>query len=99
NLVEILRPYGVIDEAATFEIAQEKVSQNYYDIVLTDIELGQRNGVDLIGNIVKRNAHCIVVSSYEGEEVIEKAYTLGAKHYLSKFKLKEQLPVYIQKFI
>ena len=99
NLVEILRPYGVIDEAATFEIAQEKVAQNYYDIVLTDIELGQRNGVDLIGNIVKRNAHCIVVSSYEGEEVIEKAYTLGAKHYLSKFKLKEQLPVYIQKFI
>ncbi len=99
NLVEILRPYGVIDEAPTFEVAQEKVAQNYYDIVLTDIELGQQNGVDLIGNIVKRNAHCIVVSSYEGEEVIEKAYTLGAKHYLSKFKLKEQLPVYIQKFI
>lgn len=99
NLVEILRPYGVIDEAPTFEEAQTKVAQNYYDIVLTDIELGHRNGVDLIGNIVKRNAHCIVVSSYEGEETIEKAYALGARHYLSKFKLKEQLPVYIQKFI
>lgn len=99
NLREILHPYGVIDEAPDLENAQIKLENGFYDIVITDIELGDRSGVDLIGKIVKNGAHCIVVSSFECEETIEKAYTLGARHYLSKFKLKDQLPVYIQKFI
>jgi DNA-binding NtrC family response regulator len=66
---------------------------------LTDIELGNGSGVDLIPTIIKKKCYCIVVSSYENEEVIEKAYTLGASHFLSKFRLREQLPAYIQKFL
>lgn len=99
NLREILQPYGVIDEAVDLQNARERLSGRFYDIVLTDIELGADSGVDIISTVVKKGSHCIVVSSFEGEEVIEKAYTLGAKHYLSKHKLKDQLPVYIQKFI
>lgn len=99
NLREILSPYGVIEEAVDLPSAKTKLSEALYDIVLTDIELGEGNGVELIQTIVRKGSHCIVVSSYENEETIEKAYTLGAKHYLSKFKLKEQLPVYIQKFL
>ena len=99
NLREILMPFGPCTEAPDIETARKKLSEAFYDIVITDIELGESSGVDLIGNIVKLGSHCIVVSSYESEETIEKAYTLGAKHYLSKFRLKDQLPVYIQKFI
>jgi DNA-binding NtrC family response regulator len=99
NLREILHTFGVIDEAPDLQTAQTKLSQAHYDIVITDIELGDDSGVNLIGSIVRKGSHCIVVSSYECEETIEKAYTLGAKHYLSKFKLKDQLPIYIQKFI
>lgn len=99
NLREILNSFGLIDEAPDLETADKKLTEGLYDIVLTDIELGQDSGVDLIGKIVKKGAHCIVVSSYENEETIEKAYTLGAKHYLSKHRLKDQLPVYIQKYI
>jgi DNA-binding NtrC family response regulator len=99
NLREILRPYGVVDEAPDLETARERVTQGRYDIVITDIELGDASGVDLIGLIVRRGFHCIVVSSYECEATIEKAYTLGARHYLSKVKLKDQLPVYIRKFL
>ncbi|WPU65778.1 sigma-54-dependent transcriptional regulator [Peredibacter starrii] len=99
NLREILQPFGIIEEAEDIKSAREKLAIRPYDIVLTDIELGEGSGVDLISEIVKKGSHCIVVSSYEGDETIEKAYTLGAKHYLSKFKLKDQLPVYIQKFI
>lgn len=99
NLREILQPYGITEEAVDLEMARHKLSERFYDIVLTDIELGDENGVDLIGSIVKKGSHCIVVSSFEGDEIIEKAYALGARHYLSKFKLKDQLPVYIQKFI
>lgn len=99
NLREILNPYGLTDEAADLETAHKLLQERFYDIVLTDIELGNDSGVTVIEKIVRKGSHCIVVSSYENEEVIEKAYTLGARHYLSKNRLKEQLPVYIQKFL
>jgi DNA-binding NtrC family response regulator len=99
NLREILQPFGIIDEAIDLESARQKLSGLFYDIVLTDIELGDDSGVDIISSVVKKGSHCIVVSSFEGDEVIERAYTLGARHYLSKYKLKDQLPIYIQKFI
>lgn len=99
NLREILQPFGVMEEAVDLESARLKLNERFYDIVLTDIELGKDSGVDLIESIVKKGSHCIVVSSFECDETIEKAYLSGARHYLSKFKLKDQLPVYINKFI
>lgn len=99
NLREILKPYGIVDEAVDTASAIEMLNKRIYDLVLTDIELGSGSGVDLIPRIVRKGSHCIVVSSYESEEVIEKAYNLGAKHYLAKFKLKEYLPIYINKFL
>lgn len=99
NLREILSPFGVLEEAADVEAALTKLKDTNYDIVLTDIELGQGSGVDLIPMIVNKGSHCIVVSSYEGEEIIEEAYKRGASHYLSKFKLRDQLPVYIHKYL
>ena len=99
NLREILNPFGILDEAADLESAQIKLKDNFYDIVLTDIELGSASGIDIIETIKQKGSYCMVVSSYEDEDVIEKAYSLGASHYLSKFKLREQLPVYINKFI
>ncbi len=99
TLREILKEYGIIEEATSTSEAQAKLKDNIYDIVLTDIELGSDNGVDLIPLIKKHHEHCLVVSSYEGDDIIEKAYARGARHYLSKNQLKAQLPVYIQKVI
>ena len=99
NLREILNPFGLLDEAADLESARAKLRDNFYDIVLTDIELGSGSGIDIIETIKQKGSYCMVVSSYEDEDVIEKAYSLGASHFLSKFKLREQLPVYIHKFI
>lgn len=99
NLREILMPFGILDEAADIETAFIKLKNHYFDIVITDIELGSGSGVDVIPTIIQKGSHCIVVSSYEHEDVIEKAYTLGASHYLSKHKLRDQLPVYIHKFL
>lgn len=98
-LKEILRPYGIVDESHDITSARAALEKNTYDIVLTDIELGNGSGIELLPLIVRRGAHCIIVSSYESDDIIEIAYTIGAKHYLSKFKLKEQLPIYIDKFL
>lgn len=100
NLIEILRPFGVVEEASDFTTAEKKLKENHYDVVVTDIELSQgREGLYLISEIVKKGSYCIVVSSYDCEETIKKAYESGARHFLSKFKLKDQLPVYIQKYL
>ena len=99
NLREILQPYGAVDEASDYETALGKLGQTLYDIVLTDIDLGGDSGIGLISTIVRKGSHCIVVSSDDSDEVVEKSYTLGARHFLSKYKLTDQLPVYIQKFI
>jgi DNA-binding NtrC family response regulator len=98
NLREILSGFGVIEEAADTTAALQKLSEHFFDMVITDIELGTESGVTLIEKIVKKGSYCIVVSSYEGDDVIEKAYSLGARHYLSKFRLKDQLPIYVRKF-
>jgi len=99
NLREILNPFGVLDEAVDTQTALSKINQNFYDIVITDIELGSGSGVDIIPTIIKKGSHCIVVSSFEYDDIIEKAYTLGASHFLAKFKLRDQLPIYINKFL
>lgn len=99
NLRELLAPFGLLEEAECTQTALQKLKDNFFDIVLTDIELKAGSGIELISTIVKKGSHCIVVSSFESEDVIEKSYTLGASHYLSKFKLREQLPVYINKFL
>ena len=99
TLREILKDFGLIEEATTTAEAQEKLRDNVYDVVLTDIELGSDNGADLIPLIRKNHEHCLVVSSYESDEIIEKAYERGARHYLSKDQLRTQLPVYIQKVL
>jgi DNA-binding NtrC family response regulator len=99
NLKEILAPYGIVDEAHDVIQAKSILMNRTFDIVITDIELGEGSGVEIIPTIVRKGLPCIVVSSYENEDVIEHAYALGAKHYLAKFRLKEQLPAYINKFI
>ena len=99
SLREILTPFGVVDEAIDVPSAREKLHRGFYDIVLTDMELGEGSGIEIIPEILKKGSHCIVVSSYENEAIVEKAYMLGATHYLAKFKIKDQLPVYINKFL
>ena len=75
NLREILQPFGIIEEATNIVEAREKLKSTVYDIVITDIELGEGSGVEIIPEVVRRGSHCIVVSSYESEDVIEKAYS------------------------
>lgn len=99
HLQELIKPYGVITEAPDFEAAQKMLLDAHFDVVITDIELGDGSGVDLIESIKNKGSYCIVVSSFECEQMVEKSYDLGAKHYLSKSKIRELLPVYIEKFI
>jgi len=95
---EILSSYGLVFEADSLEGATQILNSEYLDIVITDIELGKGSGTELIPLCHRKNIPCIVVSSYDGDEIIEKAYQNGAHHYLSKAQLKDDLPHYLRQF-
>ena len=99
SLREILHPFGIIDEASDVDTALQKLHNNVFDVVLTDIDLGNSTGLEILPITRKKFIHSIVVSSFENEEIIEKAYLAGASHFLSKLKLRDQLPIYIEKFL
>lgn len=99
SLRETLKEYGAIEEASSFTEAKEKLSSYSYDVVITDIDLEGNSALDLFPLIKSSKSHCIVVSSQESDDVIEKAYSEGAKHFLSKFKVRTELEIYIKKFL
>ncbi len=99
ELKEILNPFGIIKEAKNIPEGFKILKEEHFDLVLTDIELEERSGIEIIPEIIRLGIQCIVVSSYEGQDVIEKAYELGVRHFLSKIKLRELLPIYVQKCV
>jgi DNA-binding NtrC family response regulator len=99
ELKDILSKYGIISEAKNIDEALEVLTKEKFDLIITDIELEDRSGIEIIPQVVKSGAYCIVVSSYKEEDIIEAAYHLGVKHYLSKAKLRELLPIYVNKYL
>jgi len=100
QIKETLKEFGPIQEAADFNEALNHLNSQYFDLVLTDLDLGKgSSGLDLISVIKQKNSECIVLSSDEDEKSIEKAYTSGANHYLNKTKIETNLPIYIKKYL
>lgn len=96
HLLDILSRYGLLEEASSFKEAKALITENQYDIVVTDIELGDGLSLELLPLIRLKGAQCIVISSHQEDEFIEKAYNLGAQHFLSKQNIRKDLPRYIE---
>lgn len=81
----IYRDYAV-DVAEDGSIGIEKAKSDCYDIVLLDINLPDKNGLDVLKDIksAKLKASVIVITGDASPELEEKARGLGAANYLSK---------------
>jgi DNA-binding NtrC family response regulator len=99
-IVELLTLEGFdVDSAATAEAASEKLARTAYDVLVTDLMLPGRSGVDLMEETLVRSPETIVImmTGYATIETAVDAMKRGAYDYLSKpFKLIE-LPVMIRK--
>jgi DNA-binding response OmpR family regulator len=73
-LLEILSQFGLLEEASSFKDAQNLLIKNHYDIVVTDIELGDGLSFELLPLIRRKGSQCIVLSSHQEVDFIEKAY-------------------------
>jgi DNA-binding NtrC family response regulator len=100
-LREILNDHGIIQEAKNKEEASKLLKNHVYDLVIADLDLDQKlDGHHLIRDIKKiPSTFCIVISSHESEEIIEKTYHLGADQFFSKENLRQNLSLYIENFV
>ncbi|MHC1733890.1 MAG: response regulator [Bacteroidales bacterium] len=85
--------FVVIDEATDSSDLLDKVLHNEYDVVLLDISLPGRSGLDILPDLKKRspNARVIMLSMYPEEQYAVKALKSGASGYLTKSSAPEEL--------
>lgn len=82
----LIRQGYVVQLALDGEEGLSKVEQEPPDIVLLDVVLPGRDGLQVLSQIKQRNpgTHVIVMSAAESEMVIQKALDLGAYAFITK---------------
>jgi two-component system chemotaxis response regulator CheY len=77
---------SIVGEAANGREAVELYEKLHPDLVLLDITMPLQNGVDAIREIMEKDktARIIVVSSIGHKEMVWKALSLGARHFITK---------------
>ena len=99
-IVDILTLDGFeVDQAGSAEEAADKLSQTAYDVLITDHNLPEKTGVELLEESLVRYPEIIgiVITGYGTIETAVNAIKKGAYNYLTKpFKLVE-LPIMVRK--
>lgn len=77
-----------VDTAEDGLLGLEKTKQGTYDIIFTDIEMPNMNGLEFLKNIKRLDAYksvpVIVLSTVDKPDVIDRAKKLGAIYYMVK---------------
>ena len=87
SLTFILRKEGYeVDEAKNGQEAFEKVSATSYDVVITDIEMPEMRGTELLAKIAARSPQTfvIIITAYGSIETAIDALRKGAYDYILK---------------
>lgn len=87
RVVRCLREHGWnVDEAADGAEALERVRRDTYDLLVTDIEMPRRTGIELLQELRAAGAQlpAIVVSSRDEPETRQRTAQLGAVAHLAK---------------
>lgn len=81
-----LEDYYLVDQAASFEQAVERLAGASYQVTVTDVALGGRSGLELLGEIRERfqEVDVIVITAYATLKVAIEALNKGARRFLLK---------------
>lgn len=85
--------FGEIDEASDVTGLIDKLMHKNYDVIVLDISLPGRSGLDALPDIRKINpaVMVLIVSIYPEEQYALRALKLGAAGYLTKSSAPEEL--------
>lgn len=89
------------DEASSGREALQKTTGNAYDLVLLDISMPGRNGLDTLKDIkaLKPDLPVLVMSMYPEEQFAMRSYRAGASGYITKESAPEELQVAVNKIL
>ncbi|MBV6513025.1 MAG: sigma-54-dependent Fis family transcriptional regulator [Ignavibacteriales bacterium] len=75
-----------VDEAENGLIAFNKIQENFYDLVITDIEMPEMKGIELLERSSKAqaNASFIIITAYGSLDTAIRALRSGANDYILK---------------
>lgn len=102
SLTFILRKEGYsVDEAENGKIAHEKVLENFYDIVITDIEMPEMRGIELLEKIsgLTIQTAVIIITAYGSLDTAIKALRNGASDYILKPVEFDELVIKIKRIL
>jgi DNA-binding NarL/FixJ family response regulator len=89
----------VVDEAGNSQEVINKVSKRSYDLILLDISLPGRSGLDVLKQIklIKPKIPILILSMYPEEQYAVRSLRAGASGYLTKESASEELIEAIRK--
>ena len=90
--------FDVIDEASSGKKAYELAQHNHYDLIIMDISMDGISGLDAMSKILNRmpQQNILILSMHDSDLVIQKAKNAGAKGYVTKSDISENLIKAIQ---
>ncbi len=100
TMSEILKYKGfAVDQATDGQEAIELLSKRFYDIVLTDIAMPRKNGMEVLQHIKTNTPDtiCIMITGFGSIEGAVEALRMGAFDYLSKPIKPSEVVVVIEK--
>jgi DNA-binding NarL/FixJ family response regulator len=91
----------VADEAGNDQEAMEKIHQHEYDLVLLDIALPGRSGIEVLKDLKSERPALpvLILSMYPEEQYAMRALTGGASGYLTKQSAPDELITAIRKVL
>ncbi|MBI5048880.1 MAG: response regulator [Deltaproteobacteria bacterium] len=88
NAAKVVEMLGgiVVGEAATGKEGVEQYFKLKPDIVILDVSMPEMEGLEALAKMREKDkeAKVIIVSSLGYQELVKKALSLGAKHFISK---------------
>jgi two-component system invasion response regulator UvrY len=85
--------FGLIEEAVSGKELLDKLKTTVFDVILLDISLPGRSGLEILGEVKKiaRTTAVLMLSIYPEEQYAIRAIKLGASGYLNKASAPEEL--------
>lgn len=83
----------VVGEAKDGIEVEEKIQNTAVDILILDISMPKRSGIDVAKNLIKQfpNLQIIFLTMHKSEEILAEAFESGAKGYVLKENAFEEL--------
>ncbi|MGZ3787140.1 MAG: response regulator, partial [Bacteriovorax sp.] len=99
NLKTRLEALGEVLEAPSKKEATILLEERTFDLAFVDLDLeSELAGLEIVGLLKDKNVYTVVLSGREDEKIIEEAYTLGCRDYLSKPFTKTGIELVFKKF-